>query len=389
MKIFKRVITIILAIIVLALAAGMIFLNSLKTRAVPDYNTGVDLESLTRPVTVYRDSFGIPHIYAENEPDLYRTTGYVMAQDRLWQMDLLRRVTTGRLSEVLDPGLVNADQLFRALNFPEKSKLVLSETDPEILACIDAFTDGVNQFIDQNRKNLSFEFALLGYEPEPWEPIHTANMIGYMSWDLASGWGPEMALFKMQQVLEDSLFRELLPNMKYQSTPVFPEFMTVENDLEIISIIDDAIGIVDNLGLQVFEASNNWAVSGTRSETGIPLMANDMHLGLMAPGPWYQMHQVVEGKLNVTGVALPGSPYIIAGHNEDIAWGMTNVAVDDVDFYLETINPNDSNQYLLDGQWRDMQVVEEEIMVKGKDDPEIRVNLFTHRGAVVSRFKGV
>ena len=112
-------------------------------------------------------------------------------------------------------------------------------------------------------------------------------------------------------------------------------------------------------------------------------------LGLMAPGIWYQMHQVVEGSLNVTGVVLPGAPYIVAGHNEDIAWGMTNVTVDDIDFYLETINPADSNQYMLDGEWKDMELVEEQIMVKGKDEPVIRINRFTHRGPVVSKFRGV
>jgi len=389
MKVFKRVLTVILVLIVLLLAGGMIYLNHLKNRAVPDYNADVDLENLSDPVTVFRDSMGIPHIYATNEQDLYRTVGYVMAQDRLWQMDLMRRITTGRLSEVLDPDLVEADQLFRALNFSKKSELVLSQTDPEIIRCIKAFSDGINQFIDQHQKKLSFEFGLLGYKPEPWEPLHTANMIGYMSWDLKSGWGSEMALYKLQQVLSDTLFRELLPNMKYQSTPVFPEFMSTNDDLELHSYMEDAIGIVEELGLQVFEASNNWAVSGTRSETGMPLLANDMHLGLMAPGIWYQMHHVVKGKLNVTGVALPGAPWVIAGHNEDIAWGMTNVAVDDIDFYLETINPEDSNQYLVDGAWRDMELVEEEIMVKGKDESEIRVNRFTHRGPVVSSFRGV
>ena len=127
--------------------------------------------------------------------------------------------------------------------------------------------------------------------------------------------------------------------MNYQHTTCFPGLYDARQTLELQSHMDDAIGVVEELGLQVFEASNNWAVSGTKSKTGMPLMANDMHLGLMAPGIWYQMHQVVEGKLNVTGVALPGAPYVIAGHNEDIAWGMTNVTVDDIDFYLETINP--------------------------------------------------
>ena len=163
MKTLKRVLTIILLVIVLAAAAGMIYLNSVKTRALPDYNAGIDLENLAAPVTVYRDSLGIPHIYAENEEDLYRTVGYVMAQDRMWQMDLLRRITTGRLSEVLDPGLVEADQLFRALEFSKKSPRVIEQTDPEILRTMEAFTDGINQYISKNQKKLSFEFTMLGY----------------------------------------------------------------------------------------------------------------------------------------------------------------------------------------------------------------------------------
>ncbi len=389
MKILKRILTIILIVIVLAVAGGMIFLNSVKTKALPDYNASVDLEKLTAPVTVFRDSMGIPHIYADNEEDLYRTVGYVMAQDRLWQMDLMRRITTGRLSEVLDPGLVEADRLFRALDFPKKSQMVIAQTDPDILLCMEAFTDGINQFITRNQKKLSFEFTMLGYKPDPWKVEHTFNLIGYMAWDLSSGWNTDMALYKIQQVVSDTLFRELLPDMTFQDIPVFPEFMSSDNTLELQSAMTDAIAIIDELGLQVFEASNNWAVSGEKSETGMPLMANDMHLGLMSPGIWYQMHQVIEGKLNVTGVALPGGPYIIAGHNEDIGWGMTNVIVDDLDFYLETINPADSSQYLLDGEWQDMRIVKEEITVKGVDEPVVRINRFTHRGPVVSEFKGI
>ncbi len=290
MKTLKRILTIVFGIIVLALAGGMIFLNNLKTRAVPDYDKDVDLENLTEKVTVYRDSLGIPHIYAQNELDLYRTVGYVMAQERLWQMDLLRRITTGRLSEVLDPGLVDADQLFRALQFSKKSEMVMAQTDPEIIACVEAFADGVNQYMENNTKKLPFEFTMLGYKPDPWEVVHTFNLIGYMAWDLSSGWGPEMALYKMQQVLDSAHFNELLPDMNDHPTSVFPDYMTSDKTLELQSHVDDAIGIVEELGLKVFQGSNNWAVSGTRSKTGMPLMANDMHLGLMAPGIWIQMH---------------------------------------------------------------------------------------------------
>ena len=198
MKILKRILTIIVIVIVLAIAGGMIFLNSVKTRALPDYNATIDLEKLTSPVSVFRDSLGIPHIYAENEEDLYRTVGYVMAQDRMWQMDLLRRITTGRLSEVLDPGLVEADMLFRALEFTKKSRQVISQTDPDILRGMEAFTDGVNQYITQNQKKLSFEFTMLGYKPDPWEIEHSFNLVGYMAWDLSSGWNTDMALYKIQ-----------------------------------------------------------------------------------------------------------------------------------------------------------------------------------------------
>ena len=389
MKIRKRILTILLAVIVIVLAAGMIFLNNLKVRSVPDYNQNVDLENLSEKVTVYRDSLGIPHIYAKNNLDLYRCIGYVMAQDRLWQMDLLRRITTGRLSEVLDPGLVDADQLFRALRFSKKSEMVISKTDPEIIACMEAYCDGVNQFIETHQKKLPFEFAMLGYKPEAWELVHSFNLIGYMHWDLAMGWGTEMALFKMQQVLDSARFNELLPDMDYQETHVYPGLECAGKSIDLQSGMDDAVRIMQDLGMEVFQASNNWAVSGTRSKTGMPLLSNDMHLGLMAPGIWYPMHQVVEGSFNITGEVLPGQPYVVAGHNQDIAWGFTNVMLDDTDFYLESINPADSNQYKLDGQWKDMELVEEEIFVKGKEEALTRVNRFTHRGPVISTLKGI
>jgi penicillin amidase len=389
MKLLKRILTILLAVIVLAVAGGMLYLNSIKTRAVPDYNKGADLEGLTETVTVYRDSLGIPHVYAKNDLDLFRTVGYIMAQDRMWQMDLMRRITLGRLSEVLDPDLVDADNFFRALQFSKKSEMVISRTDPEIIACLEAYADGINQYIERNRKKLPFEFAMLGYEPEPWEVVHSFNLIGYMNWTLSSGWSEEMALYKLHGKIDSARYNELIPDMDFHDALVFPDWMVSEKDLELQTHIDDALRVVDELGLRIFQASNNWAVSGTRSETGMPLLSNDMHLELMAPGIWYPMHQVVEGKFSITGVGFPCSPYIIAGHNEHMAWGWTMLYMDDTDFYLETINPEDTNQYLVDGQWRDMEVVEEVIPVKGEEEPVTRVNRFTHRGPVVSTFKGV
>ncbi len=390
MKIFRRVLLAFIILLVLAIAGGWIFINQIKTRAIPDYAENVDLENLTGKVTVIRDSLAIPHIYAENEEDLYRVTGYITAQDRLWQMDLMRRITLGRLSEIFGEDMITADQLFRAFNFTKKSEKVISRTDPEIIKCLEAFADGVNQYIETHEKKLSFEFALLGYKPDKWTIVHTTNLIGYMAWDLTSGWDEDIALYKISQVVDDSLVDELLPGgIGNRATFVYPEFLEENPELAMNTMVEQTIDKIKGMGINVFEASNNWAVSGSHTESGKPLLANDMHLGFMSPGIWYQVHQVVEGKLDVTGVLLPGQPYVIVGHNQDIAWGMTNLTVDNMDFYLETINPADSNQYKLNGRWIDMRTVEEEINVKGWDEPVYRINRFTHRGPVVSTFRGV
>lgn len=388
MKAFKITIRVIAIVIVVAIVGGVLFLNHVKRKAIPDYNATLDIENLTNEVTVYRDQYAIPHIVAQNETDLYRAVGYVMAQDRLFQMDLMRRITTGRLSEVLDPTLVKADLMFRSLKFSEKSEMVLAQTDPAILACLDAYCDGVNQFIDAHLKKLPFEFTLLGYQPEHWTRVNIANMVGYMAWDLSMAWDTEVTLYKISQKVDEERFKELLPDMVFQPTSIFPDFMT-SRQLEIESAMSEVIEVIDNLGLQVFNGSNNWAVSGLKTENGFPLLANDMHLGLMAPGVWYQMHQMVEGGLNVTGVVLPGQPFVVCGHNSDIAWGMTNVMLDDMDFYMETLNPENEKQYLLNGEWKDLIVVEETIKVKGKDRDTLMVNRFTHRGPVISSFKAI
>ncbi|MFZ5940984.1 MAG: penicillin acylase family protein [Bacteroidota bacterium] len=385
----SKVFPIILIVLLLIIAGGYLYLNSVRTRAIPDYNATLDLQNLKEEVTVYRDTFAIPHIYAKNQEDLYRAVGYVMAQDRLWQMDLLRRLTQGRLSEILGDVTINADQLFRSLRFDEKSQVMLDSCSPELVACLEAFADGVNQYIDNNPKNLPFEFTLLGYKPEHWTPAHSLNMVGYMSWGLTMAWSTEVAIYRIGQVVDSSLMQELVPDMSYSRSCIVPGFMSEQKDLAFESTLNEVDQLIRSLGLEVFLGSNNWVVAGKKSSTGMPILANDMHLELMSPGVWYQMHQVIDGELNVTGVVLPGQPMVVCGHNEDIAWGMTNVMLDDMDFYVETINPADSNQYLLDGEWKNMEVREEVINVKGAKEPEIRYNRFTHRGPVVSSFRGV
>ena len=378
MKLLKRILITLGLLIVLALIGGYFFLNHVKTVALPDYSKDVQIPGLTGEVTILRDSFAIPHIYAENEADLYRAVGFTMAQDRLWQMDLLRRVTQGRLSEIMGKDQLNTDLLMRALRIQEKSKKVLAQSSPEIVAALEAFSAGVNFYME--KYPLPPEYRILNYKPEPWQPVHSINLIGYMSWDLTSGWGIEIFLHQLAKEVSSEHIIHLIPDSETHSTPVFSNEVPVFIPDEIIL---SATSELQKLGVEIFSGSNNWAVSGAKSRTGKPLLANDMHLGLFAPGIWYQMHQVAEGTLNVTGLVLPGQPFVIGGHNDSIAWGMTNVTVDDLDYYAETLN-EDSTKYLLDGQWKDLLIKEE--IIKTKEGEEIRETLkFTHRGPIVNR----
>jgi penicillin amidase len=395
MKILKKIFVALLILFGIGLIIGILYVRQLSRKGLPDYNAEVKLEGMHSEVTIYRDAYAVPHIYAENEQDLYRATGYVMAQDRLWQMDLFRRATTGRLSEIFGPDLVETDLLMRALRIPEKSQMVLNRQDRDIQDSLEAFADGVNQFIRKNQKNLPLEFSLLGYKPEEWVPEHSLNLIGYMAWDLASPWRSETLLFKIAQRIgsENPKLSELIPDLSMQKTLGYPDFQLEKPDPELSTGLLDASLLksaqkLEELGLVVFSGSNNWAVSGKKSTTGKPIFANDMHLGLFIPGIWYQMHQVIEGELSVTGVCLAGAPAVVAGHNQRIAWGMTNAMVDDMDFYLETIHPENPNLYIFNGEWREMDVRKERIIIKGGDIVEKTLR-FTHRGPIISGFKGI
>ncbi len=387
MKKAKKILLFLAVIIVLALIIGFGFLIYLKNRALPDYNQNIVLKGIDADVEVLRDKYGIPHIYAKNEKDLYTAVGYIMAQDRLWQMDLLRRVTTGRLSEMFGEKTIETDLLMRALQMPEKSKIILDSLPIEMKQSLVYFAAGINQYIENNQGNLPPEFAILGYKPEKWEPIHSVNLIGYMAWDLTSGWKNEFILRELVLKLKQksTIF---IPNLKKQNGIIFPDFqLDTTLKTETPTLLDQS-ALLEKMGGSIFYGSNNWAVSAKKSTTGGAILANDMHLGIFAPGIWYQMHLVIDGKLNVTGLALPGAPHIVAGHNENIAWGMTNVMLDETDFYKESVNPANENQYKLDGQWKDFIVKEEVIKVKDTEDKKFTLK-FTHRGPVVSGFKKI
>ncbi|NLE34259.1 MAG: penicillin acylase family protein [Bacteroidales bacterium] len=388
MKILKVILTVLAVIIAIALLAGVIAVPALRKSGLPDLNGEKDIDGLTAEVKVIRDERGVPHIYASNEHDLYFMTGYITAQERLWQMDMVRHATQGRLSELFKRDMFETDIFLRALGMPEKSKLVLENEDPAILESLQAYARGVNAWIDQCGKKLPPEFRVLGYTPEPWTTTDITNIIGFIGWDLASSnLSNEVNSYKLGRKLGPEKASELIADWTLVDEVVFPEFRLDDKLIDKVMAAVTSMDKLEELGIVTFSGSNNWAVSGERSETGKPILSNDMHLGFNVPGFWMQVHQVISGKLNVTGVLFPGEPFVIAGHNDRIAWGLTNLSVDDIDLFVETVDSTGSN-YLYNGEWLPFR--EEEHQLKMTDDSsQTHVIRYTHHGPVISGMRGI
>ncbi len=373
-----------LLLITAVLTSGFIPSPHKSGKSSSQYEGIIALPGLSDSVTVYSDERGMPHIYANNEHDLYLAVGYISARERLWQMDLIRRSAYGRLSEIFGESFLQADIFSRCLRIDEKSKLILKNEDPEIVACLQAYADGVNAFINSTGRKLPLEFRLLSYTPEPWSLEDILSIIGLMGWSLDSrNLTAELFIYQLARKVGSEKAFGLIPDWKAVTNVAYPDFEINDTLISLTRSIVSSFDQIMKLGVTAFSGSNNWAVSGNRSETGKPLLSNDMHLSLGAPGIWIQMHQVIPGKLNVTGVVIPGEPFVVAGHNEKIAWGMTNLRVDAVDLYAERINPENRNQYFLNGEWKEINSKAEIIRIKGgkKDTVNIR---FTHRGPIIS-----
>lgn len=347
------------------------------------YEGIITAPGLTDSVTVYRDERGMPHIYAANEHDLYFAVGYISAQERLWQMDLIRRSTEGRLSEIFGKSFLQVDIISRCLKMTEKSRLILQNEDPAIISCMEAYAEGINLFINSCKK-LPLEFRILSYKPEPWSLEDIVNIIGLMGWSLGSrNLTAELFNYQLVRKVGAEKASTLIPDWDIASEIVYPGFELDDTLISRARSLILSFDRVKSLSVPSFSGSNNWAVSGNRSETGKPLLSNDMHLPLNNPAIWMQMHQVVPGKLNVTGVVIPGEPFVVAGHNEKIAWGMTNLMVDDVDLFTERINPENPNQYFFNGEWKDLIRNTEIIRIKGSKQDTVIIR-FTHRGPLIS-----
>ncbi len=383
MKAIKWILTAVLCVVVVALVGGYIYLKS----TLPNYDGELVIEGIESEVRIVRDSYGMPHIFADSEEDAYFALGYCMAQDRMFQIDLVRRVVRGQLSEILGEPLVPIDKLFKTITAKKSlEELYNGDLPPEIYSGMNAFTAGINCYLENRDGPLPVEFAILGYEPEPWRPEDCWAAYYYMAWDLNMAFGTEMLYDAIRAKVGDKLAVEIMAAYPEGSPTIMPGGRTASlpSSLKLFETFDLAMEVT---GKKIGSGSNNWLVSGKKSVTGKPILANDMHLGFGAPGIWYEAH-IKTPTMNVSGVITPGIPLVAVGATETVAWGYTNVMSDDADFYVEKINPDNENQYEYMGKWEDMEVREEVIKVKGKDDVKFKVRLTRH-GPIVDDVNNV
>ncbi len=352
-------------------------------QSLPEAGETLQFSTLQSPVTVYRDEYGVPQIYADNLHDLFFAQGYVQAQDRLFQMDFQRRVGTGTLSEVLGEATLETDRFLRTLGTNRAAAKDLEVMSEETLSALQAYADGVNAFISTNQDNLPLEFRILGYKPQPWEPLHSVAWGKMMAWNLGGNWETELMRARLLDTMGAEMTADLLPHYPLSGPFIIPPEVKSYAGLDAIDF--DKVMAVKSL-LKATDpdiGSNNWVVAGSRTTTGKPLVANDPHLGMQIPSIWYLVG-LHGGGLDVVGASLAGAPGVVIGHNDRIAWGVTNVGPDVQDLYLEKINPDNPNQVEFQGKWEDVQVVEERISVKGQAEPVVETVRITRHGPIMN-----
>ncbi|GIZ51237.1 penicillin acylase family protein [Noviherbaspirillum aridicola] len=369
------------AVLLAAAAAGGAWWY--RSATLPQMDGTLQAAGLGSPVEIVRDAEGIPHIYAKTAEDAWHALGYLHAQDRLWQLEMNRRIASGRMAEILGPNAADTDRFLRTLGVRRNAERILQRLAPETRAVLDAYARGVNAWLSTRSGPLPPEFLLTGAPaPEPWQPADSLGWQTMMAWDLGANWTQELLRMRLSQRLSLDRINEFLP--PYPGDAVVPtrDYTVLYRDLAGTTAQLGRVASVAPPSLIEGMGSNNWVVSGARSATGKPLLANDPHLGLSAPALWYFAHLSAPG-LNVIGATLPGIPGVVLGRNDRIAWGFTNTAPDVQDLYIEQINPDNPRQYRTPDGWAEFATRTETIRVKGQPDITLEVRETRH-GPVIT-----
>lgn len=342
-------------------------LRRLARRSLPPTGGTIRLACLEAPVEVVRDRFGIPHVYAGSRLDLVRAQGYVHAQDRLFQMESLRRFAFGRLSELAGRRTLELDRTARRLLLRRTAERNADACDAEARALAEAYCEGVNAFLAEGR--LPLELRLLRIRPEPWTPVDVQAPAQTLALGLSGNWQLELLRARLRDRLGEERYARL--------SPAYPDGHPVHLAEELVTE-----GLRDARGGE--GCSNAFAVAGSRTASGLPLVANDPHLLLGIPAIWHVQHLEWQGGM-CAGATVPGAPAVVLGRNRRVAWGMTTAMVDTQDLYLERLHPDDPHRYEADGAWLEAEVVREPIRVRGRRAPIVEEVVVTRHGPVVAR----
>ena len=397
-----------LVLAVVAECVGVLWLRSAEKAALPVLDgdvqfAGLDSKALTALVTVRRDAHGVPHIEAANQDDLFVAQGYVTAQDRLWQMDAYRRNSNGELAEIMGPSLVEHDKVQRVLQFRNTARRVYANLPAADRARLDDYARGVNLFIEQHRDSLPAEFRLLAYRPQPWSGVDSVSVGLMMVQMLDTHWPTKLSRDRIAAKLNNaSLEADLYPVGSWRDHPPTGILLDLsqphaepapskgdDDDDEDEPSTAGAAGLPAQVDPRALLAvmglpdcagcvagSNNWVISGKHTASGKPMLSNDMHLGLAVPNIWFMADLSAPG-FHAAGVTLPGMPFVLAGHNEHVAWGFTALMSDVQDLYIEKLDGK-GNYQDLDTQWKPLTVDHEVIKVRGGKDVLVDVQSTAH-----------
>jgi penicillin amidase len=413
-RILLKTICVLIPLILFAAAGFVLWLRASAKAALPELDGEVHLAGLSAAVNVVRDAHGVPHIQAATQEDMLVAQGYVTAQDRLWQMDTYRRNADGNLAEIMGSSLVRHDEAQRVLQFRNTAQRIYANLSSQDRSPFDDYARGVNLFIAQSEQsgNLPVEFKLLRYQPQPWTGVDSISVGMMMVQMLDTHWPTKLARSRIAAKLNNpKLVADLYPVGSWRDRPPTGVLLDLsqphaepvappdEGDEEdepssasaaptpgaLATTPIGTIALLQMLGLPDCEGcapgSNNWVVAGNHTASGKPLLANDMHLGLMVPNIWY-MADISAPGLHAAGVTLPGMPFVIAGHNEHVAWGFTALMADVQDLYEEKLDGR-GNYMDASGAWKPMQVDHEVIHVRGGQDVSLDVN-FTAHGPLIN-----
>ncbi|SFC30946.1 penicillin amidase [Flagellimonas taeanensis] len=377
MKKLKKVLLVLAGLILLAIIGIAIFLNGLK----PDYSGKKTLPGLDSAVKVLYDTYGIPHIYADNEEDALKALGYVHAQDRLWQMELLRRVAKGRLSEVFGKDLLKTDKFFLSLGIDDNSTATVASMDLNSKTAIlsQAYLDGINEFIEKGPTPLEFYLTGLDKEPFSLEDIH--NAVGYMAFSFAMAHKTDPLLTSMRDKLGEEYMRDLAIDSD-TSTVWIKNYKGFNMDSLASNIMVSVTTALEKLPIPQFEGSNSWVIAPQKTKNGKVIFANDPHIGFAQPSVWYEAH-ISTPTYEKYGYHLAGVPFPLLGHDRNLAYGLTMFENDDIDFYYEETHPSDSTKYKTGDGWKEYGYVTKTIKVKGEDDVPFTYRK-THHGPVLN-----